>query len=397
MLEEFNRALKLVERNPKKAASLFKAHLKKYGEFKETLLNLAVCYKYMRDYDTCGKLLLRANDPKVPFSDGTFIKAYPQALNNLGLISSAMEDEESAIQFYTAALAEDPLYYDALWNLAISKLRNYCSDVSEDLAICWKLYDYRFKRQGAEPLKNAKSSLKLWDGIRHVSSLVVLSEQGFGDSFMFGRYLKYLEAYADKIWVQCDMRLSNIFSKYNTCVDVNDSDATHGIPLGSLGKILDHIPAGDWLSDRYVPAKPSDRLRIACVWAGNSNHANDSNRSTNSHNFLRLSKYADLYTIGPNPSARGFKHLDGFTWDDTIRNLEQVDLVISVDTSIVHLCGSLGKPCWVIMPLRETDFRWGNSSMGYNNVWYNSVTVIRNQNSWFNTFDHVEKLVSEIN
>lgn len=391
----FSRALKYVEKNPLKSISLFKAFLKEC-DCKEAWLNMSVAYKNLGQINKSAECLLKSNSPDIPFSDGTFTKVYPTALNNLGLIAHGSGDNTTAIEFYKRCLSIEPLNYDCLWNLSIARLQNYCSDLPEDLAECWKLYNYRFKRTGADPLKNNKRELKLWDGISKVPSIVVLSEQGMGDSIMFGRYLKHLEMFCDKVWIQCDPSLNYIFSNYSTCITVEDSTATHGIPLGSLGSMLDYIPNGEWLIDKRVVV-PHSGLRIGCVWSGNKNHVNDKNRSTSSFFFNKLHKYGTLYTIGPaSGPLEGFEHLSGSTWEDTIRNLDNLDLVITVDTSIAHVCGALGMPCWVLMPLLDTDFRWGNASMGTKNVWYPSVSVVRNQGTWFETFGEVEKMLCAV-
>jgi tetratricopeptide (TPR) repeat protein len=391
----FSRALKYVEKNPNKAVSLFKAFLKEH-DCKEAWLNLSVAYKHLNKYELSGEALIKANDPSIPFSDGTFAKVYPTALNNLGLIAYGQGDAYTAEKFYRMCLSAEPLNYDCLWNLSITKLQNYCSDLPENLNECWKLYSYRFQRTGADPLKNNKRDLKLWDGISVVKSIVVLSEQGIGDSIMFARYLEKLKEYCGEIWIQCDPSLNYLFSDYQTCITVEDSFATHGIPLGSLGKLLDYIPPGEWLANKRVIEEHSG-LRIGCVWAGNSKHVNDKNRSTSPFFFNKLKKYASLYTIGPASGPMdGFTHLPGVTWEDTIKNLSTLDLVITVDTSIAHLCGALGMPCWVLMPLYDGDFRWGNSSMGTKNVWYPSVSIVRNPGSWLETFEQVEKMLCEV-
>lgn len=391
----FIKGLKYCEKNPLKAISLLKSFLKEV-DCKEAWLNLAVAYKYLKNYEKSGECLIKANDPSVPFSDGTFAKCYPTALNNLGLISHNNGDNESAIEFYKMCLSADPLNYDCLWNLSITRLQNYCSDLPENLTECWKLYNYRFKRTGADALKNAKKDLKLWNGIDKVPSLVVLTEQGMGDSIMFGRYLSKLKEYCGELWIQCDPSLDYIFSDYLTCVDVNDSSATHGIPLGSIANIVDYIPSGEWLANKRI-VKEHSGLKIGCVWSGNKNHVNDRNRSTTPFFFNKLHKYGELYTIGPASGPEpGFTHLKGETWEDTIKNLGELDLVITVDTSIVHMCGALGMPCWVLMPLEDTDFRWGCNSMGTKNIWYPSVSVIRNSGTWFETFNEVECLLCEV-
>lgn len=391
----FSRGLKFTDKNPAKSISLLKAFLKEC-DCKEAWLNLAVAYKHSNKFDLSAEALLKANDPKTPFSDGSFSKVYPVALSNLGLLAHGQGDNVTAEQFYKACLAAEPLNYDCLWNLSIAKLQNYCSDLPESLEECWKLYSYRFKRTGADPLKNSKRDLILWDGISHVPSIVVLSEQGIGDSIMFGRYLKKLEEYCGEVWVQCDPSLNYLFSDYQTCVTVEDSYATHGIPLGSLGRMLDHIPEGEWLASKRV-VKEHVGLRIGCVWEGNSKHVNDRNRSTSAFFFNKIRTYGSLYTIGPaSGPVEGFTHLPGESWKDTIHNLGELDLVITVDTSIAHLCGALGMPCWVLMPLYDSDFRWGLSNMGNKNIWYPSVSVVRNNGSWLDTFGKVEQMLCEV-
>jgi tetratricopeptide (TPR) repeat protein len=401
MAESFNRALKFVNKNPRKSISLFKDFIKRFGENKEVWLNLSVAYKMLGDYKNCTTALMNAADEKMPFSDGKFTKLYGIALNNLGLLAHSFEREEEPEKFYLAAFEDKEHSTDnVLWNLSISKLRRLCSDdKTQDPALCWKLYDWRFKREGAEPLKNAKEGMEFWDGISSVESIVVLAEQGFGDLLMYGRYLQYLKAYAKKIWIQCDPAIRCIFEAegYPVCYDTRETDAMVGIPMGALGKILPVIPASPpWLAHRYVPRTGGGEFRIACVWSGNPNHANDHLRSTSAFYFSKLKKYGKLYSFGPGKPEKGFEYLPVTTWDDTIEQLKKLDLVISVDTSIVHMCGSLGMPCWVLMPKMDSDFRWGLSSMGHKNVWYPSVTVIRNPNDWIKTFEHVEALLGEI-
>jgi hypothetical protein len=391
----FQRGLKYCEKNPDKAIPLLKQFLKEC-DCKEAWLNLAVAYKHKGNLKVAGECLLKANDEKIPYSDGTFAKAYPTALNNLGLIAHSLEDDATAEQFYKACLAIEPLNYDCLWNLSVVKLKNYCSDMGGNLSECWRLYNYRFKRTGADPLKNAKEDLKLWNGLDKVKSIVCLSEQGMGDSIMYGRYLEKLKEYCDEVWIQCDPSLNYIFSDYNTCVDVRDSDATHGIPIGSLGSIMDYIPSSPWLAEKRVVEEHSG-LRIGCVWAGNKKHINDKNRSITPFFFNKLRKHGELCTIGPASGPEpGFTHLDGNSWKETIENLGKLDLVITVDTSIAHMCGSLGMPCWVLMPLVDTDFRWGNSTMGFKNVWYPSISVFRNPGNWIEVFNNVERALCEV-
>jgi len=391
--EDFNKALRYIDSKKfDKAAAIFKRQLKDHN-FKELWVNLGVAYKGMGNYDKVKECFLKAVDPHLPFSDGKFVESYSLGLSNLGLIAYTFEHDEVAVDIYKQVLAKEPLYYDALWNLAVATLRRFCSGKPEDLSLAWHYYTYRFKRTGALGLKCDKEGIKIWNKKEeHLdSSIVVLIEQGMGDSFMFGRYLSEVQKYFKHVYVQCTPEMNYVFSDYKTCTHVSETDAEYAIPIGSLGMLLDYIPRGDWLKHKYIPKVSNGKLDIGVVWNGNPDHANDANRSCLPGYFDRLKKYGNLYTIGPNPRRKGYTHLEAKTWEDTIKQFSKLDMVISIDSSIVHACGSLGMPCWLLQPKLDTDFRWGDSSAGWNNIWYDSVDVFRNPNDWEKVFNNVEK------
>ena len=72
-----------------------------------------------------------------------------------------------------------------------------------------------------------------------------------------------------------------------------------------------------------------------------------------------------------------------------------MDLIITVDTSIVHMAGALGARTWMIQPYKETDFRWGTNN-DKSNIWYSSVDIYRNPNDWDFVFDRLEEDLAEI-
>lgn len=388
----FQKAVKYMVKAPDKAAALFKKLLKE-REFKEAWVNLGTCYKNMDNVAKAMECIEKAMSPNMPYENNTFSAEYPIGLNNYGLCLYQLERDEEARECYLRCLELDPTNYNCIWNLAELSLRMYSSRKGISLQTCWSLYDYRLKRVGGVVLKNKKKDLLNWDGISHVSSLVVLTEQGHGDMIMFGRYLSKLRDYADKIYVQCSPELEGLFSDYLVCRDPIETDATHGVAMCSLGGIFPQdIPAGDWLKNDRHPT--NNRLRIGVAWSGNRGHSNDRNRSTSSGRFLPLSRWGDLYTLNPTEHhTKGFIPLESKSFAETLEHLKSLDLVITVDTALAHLCGAAGVECWVLMPLRTTDFRWGDTSMGEDNVWYSSVRVIRNPGSWEKTFEYVnEKL-----
>jgi hypothetical protein len=374
----FSKALKYLNANrPEKALPLFK----KCTPFKEVLSNIGTCYRLLGNDKKAEEYYLKAIDPSVPWTDGRFTDRFAIALNNLGLLAYTYEDDNLAIDLYLEALKDVPDYADALWNMGNALFRQYCSHKYDDLSVCWDYYEYRLKKTDATKFKTKRDDLIQWEGDK-VKHLVVLAEQGFGDQIMFGRYLDQAAERCEKLTVQCAPRMAPIFDKYNTCED--SIDATHGIGICSLGKIFNSdIPAGDWLREKHI-RKPLDTpLHIGVTWSGNTSHANDKYRSCTSGIFKRMADYGNLYTLNPTEvGTAGFTGLKCSGWQDTIDELAKVDLVVCVDTSIAHLCGAMGKPCWVLMPLKNTDFRWGDSSMGEKNIWYDSVRVFRNPGSW---------------
>jgi len=381
----FNKALKyLTNRRPEKALPLFKKVMKDNGKYKEVYLNLGNCYKALGDDDNAKKYYLLAADPNTPFTDSTFVDVYPEALNNLGMLASKYKNYDVATELYLAALEKNPGYYDALWNMSnimLLKLSSRDEDVDPELA--WKMYDYRYKRSGSPVILKSDKKLEPWNG-QYVDSLVILSEQGFGDQLQFGRYLELAAKRVGKITVQCMPRMSAIFDAYPMCYNPSETDGTHGIGICSLARIFNEkIPPGDWLRDKYIERTLEDTLQIGVTWSGNPDHANDRNRSTTSRVFGCIRDYGDVYTLNPTEAGTpGFRDLKSGSWAETISELGKLDLVVCVDTSIAHLCGALGKPCWVLMPLSEPDWRWGMDSMGSENVWYKSVRVFRNPGSW---------------
>lgn len=388
----FNKALKyLTNKRPDKAVPLFKKLLADEHKYKEVYLNLGSCYKMLDDDDKAIEMYLKAADPLVPFTNRSFVEEYPEALNNLGLMAATFQEDDVAITYYRRAIAANPQYYDAYWNLANTMLRKVSSNKYSDLGFCWDLYEYRFKRTLSPVKLKSKKPLKQWNG-SPVDSLCILVEQGFGDQLMWGRYLPLAASRCKKLYVQCTERMAPLFDKYITCRDPSETDAEYGIGICSLGRVFNtEIPPGDWLSDKFIPKIPNGKLDIGVTWSGNPDHANDRHRSVHPRYFDSLAEFGTLYTLNPTEAGRvGYVDLDSNGWLATITALSKLDLVICVDTSIAHLCGCLGMPCWLLNQRKDPDFRWGDDSMGPDNIWYGSVRVFRNPGNWDVVFKNVE-------
>jgi tetratricopeptide (TPR) repeat protein len=376
----YNKATKLLEKkNYLKALSFYK---KQDPKFKECYLNMGNCYKMLGNNDKARECYVLASSD-VPFSDGTY-GDFALAYNNIGLLEYCEGRDYSAMQCYKIALNMNPLYYEAIWNYGNALLR------SSNCVDGWEHYEYRFKREsGAVKIDRG---IPWWDGKSTGKTILVQAEQGLGDKIMFGRYLAYLAPFFDEIVICCHESLDCLYAPYKCVRTTTGYDLTIG--MCSLAGIFGVVPEG-YLDGKFEK-HPFTGFNIGVVWAGSSTHANNANRSCPSSYFSNLSNLGNLWSLSPDAGpTKNIAQLAPKTWSETASYCLGLDLVVSVDTSIVHLCGTLGVPCIMVQPLQETDFRWGKPTEAEfgNNRWYKSVMVVPNDNNWDAAFDVVRESI----
>ena len=187
------------------------------------------------------------------------------------------------------------------------------------------------------------------------------------------------------------------------------------IPLhwkGETGTFRTRIPYLKALPERiafWKPHLPSDGFRVGLVWRGNAKHHNDDDRS-----LPGLSTLAPLWTIPgvqfvslqtglgedeANNSSQGqsLLHLgfDIADFSDTAAIVDQLDLLICVDTAVAHLAGALGKACWVLLPAYRTDWRWLRERS--DSPWYPGIMRLfrqTNRGDWTPGIEDVRKALS---
>ena len=386
----YNRGTKYLNKNNYAKALQF--YKKESLSFEELHLNMGNCYRGLGDLSTAINCYLKANDPHTPMADGSSRPMYTLALNNLGLSSYMLGDDATALSCYTRALELDPLYYECLWNYSNAYLRSGFSGASIDWDKAWDMYAYRFKRpNGAVRIT---TGVPIWDGVSCGDSIVVMAEQGLGDKIMFSRYIPFLAEYFDEIIIECTADLEVFYPSYK-CVRSALGAAPVGIPVCSLARYFyNKHPSGEWIpKDEKLITTPMLHPKIGVVWSGSPTHANNHNRSCLGSYMSDLGDLGTLYSLNPSERPlRGVVPMSTSSWASTIALVKSLSLVITVDTSIVHLCGSMGVPTIMIHPLMETDFRWGNNSGP--NYWYPSVHVINNS-GWDAAFVKVRALALE--
>lgn len=394
MLTEYNRGTRLLQtKKYDKAIQCFRRELNDVN-FKECWLNLGNAYRQLGKLSLAKHAYEQAADPMMPYADNRFGE-YGMAINNLGLMQYTIGNDDAAIEYYERALQVEPGLVDAMWNYASAALRKLCSRQQFDEAKAWRMYSYRFQRVNPTHLDR---TLPLWDGISKHDKIVVLTEQGYGDKLQFSRYLPQMREYCNHVIVQTPEEMRELYEpEYETC-DANllATNAQCSVPLGSLAQKFG-ISTNNymWFKHKVVPHQfNSTKKNIIIEWQGSKTHSNDHNRSCNVGYFNFLQDYGNVLNIRPDSVApKWVKTLNSSSWLQSAEYVLGCDLVITIDTSLVHLAGSLGVPTILLQPKIETDFRWGNDAIGMDNVWYPTVKVIRNPNSWEHVFKQVKQLL----
>lgn len=335
---------------------------------REGYLNLGATYKSMN----------RVQDALVAFEKSTKVDpTYAEAWNNIGLIYHILNKEEQADAMFKKAIECKWDYADAHWNLGLSLLKRACAGQFELFPSGWEHYEYRFLKSGAVSM-SMPTGMRWTGQSGEGKTLLVMFEQGIGDNIMFARYLPYLEKEFSRVIVQVTDNLKCVFKGVETSLTSN-VDADYWVPVCSLGAYFNIIP--------YAPYIYHSESRldggIGYIWKGNPSHGNDSNRSRKRGEFKRFSKFGKLVSL-----QYGESDVPIESFEDTMAYINGLDFLVTIDTSVVHLAGAMGKKVFCLLPAIDSDFRWGLT--GNENIWYPSVTLIRNMN-----FDECEKRIAE--
>jgi tetratricopeptide (TPR) repeat protein len=321
---------------------------------------------------------------------------------------------EAALAGYDRAVALQPDFAEAQYNRSLALL------LSGDFAKGWLAHEWRW-RNAARLLmgERRRFSQPLWLGEEPIAGkrLLLYCEQGLGDTLQFCRFAKSVAERGATVILEIPQSLVSLLEGLEgvSRVIVEDSplpEFDYHCPLLSLPlalrTTLDTIPGaagylrGDPAKTARWQARLGDRSRprIGLTWSGNPQHGNDRRRSFRLADWIEhlprefayicLQKdirAADEATLAANPWISRF---DSELHDlgDTAALCESVDLVISVDTSIVHLGGALGRPTWVLLPFNP-DWRWLLDRA--DTPWYLAAKLYRQQarGDWSGVFTRV--------
>ena len=340
-----------------------------------------------------------------------------EAFNNLGVTFQYLNQYEEAIEHYRQAIRIQPDFEEAHFNLSLVLL------VTGRFSAGWEEYEWRIKKQDWQSLCPHEFSIPRWDGTPFPGkTLFVYDEQGLGDTLQFVRYLPMVRALGGKVVLEtaepllellksaeiADEIISRPFSSDpNACFDYH-------VPLLSLPGMFRTCPDTIPAKIPYLAASPKksaywrnridpSRLAIGIVWSGKPSHRNDRNRSCPFSKFKALLAIPGIQVIGLQkgaaasqaaelPPDSGFENVGHRLghFDDTAGLIESLDLVITVDTSVAHLAGAMGKPVWVLVPFAP-DWRWLLDRS--DTPWYPTMRLFRQPKAgdWDAVFRKVKK------
>lgn len=314
----------------------------------------------------------------------------------LGTLYEQKAQFPKALAFYTQALESNPDFYDAYWNRALIFL--LLGRFEEG----WKDYEFRFKKE--KPVDKRIFQKPLWKGDSFQNKTLLISyEQGLGDNLQFIRYIPLVKKLGGKILLETRKELLNLFKNFpgvDELVEFKENlippkDFDFYIPIMSLPRIFNAPPKDFPNKTPYLFADPefiekfnkiipkNNKLKVGLVWAGNPLFYNDKNRTIDFKNFEELLKISEIEFFslqkGKNPpSLLNLTDLSPFLEDfrDTAAAIENLDLIITVDTSVAHLAGAMNKPVWVLLPFFP-DWRYG--LQGSSCLWYPSMRLFRQE------------------
>jgi tetratricopeptide (TPR) repeat protein len=305
---------------------------------------------------------------------------YAEAHNNLGATMERLGRRDQALAAYQRALSLLPNYPEASFNLGLFHL------LHGELERGWPLYESRPSLTDAALMR--RFDQPLWDGSALEGRRILLyAEQGHGDTIQFVRYAPMVCARGGQVIVECQPALARLLARQGTVGQVIAQGEPLPpfdvqCPLMSLahifGTTLKNIPApipyiapDNDLVERWRQrlAAFDGRRKIGIAWAGSPAHIFDRDRSIPLSALAPLAKVADVrfFSLQKGPKAVLAKSPAGFDlventdlledFAETAALIQNLDLVIAVDTAIVHLAGAMGRPAWVLLPFAP-DWRW---------------------------------------
>ncbi len=308
--------------------------------------------------------------------------AYPEALNNLGFALFEKGRVEEAVPCYLEALATRVDYPKAKFNLSLALL--FMGNYEQG----FEHYESRFT--GAVELSGCgemfRSGIAPWRGEDlEGKRILVWTEQGLGDAIMMLRYLPLMKG---EIHVACGPELERLVREIPGVKTGAEGSFDFHCPIMSLPRVfrttIESIPIPALQVPEPMRRAWESRLsgfsgpKVGLVWAGGKKLRRDHQRSMPFENLKPLLEVegVNFFSLQKNGRFSDSRVVDlmGDCDDllDTAAFISSLDIVISVDTAVAHLAGTIGKPVW-LMNRFESEWRWMRERD--DSPWYPSMRI----------------------
>ena len=416
-------SIHLKKNKPKIALDYFLKAIS-FGEDKIILNNTLNCYIKLRDIVNADKLYIKAKETDENFIEFILNKAeYLILKNEIDDAIKILKKNKDKPKFLITLLR---LYFNIGENDKGNELlKQSKSQIKENP----ELYNYLGLRSLYEgnfdegwiyyEHRNSKKvdffkDLKEWSGEKiDKKSIVVFNEQGLGDSIQFSKYLIPLTKIAGKVTFVVQENIKNLFKQdvKNLSIETINTNKNNKydfkIALGSLIKFFYNekinfkdllIQSNNQLDLKWRNQISNSRLNVGLVWSGSFNGPNEPYRSIPLEVFKRFFDLdANFYCLQNEIWDRDLDYFKSLKLNDFSKYklnevasiIKNLDLIITVDTSLLHLSASLNKETWGILSLYP-DWRWGK----FNNINpYKPLKFFKQEN--FTDWKNVESSIFE--
>jgi tetratricopeptide (TPR) repeat protein len=390
----------------------------------EARVNLASLLMGLGETEEAFKALQQALDLAPEFVD---------AWNNLGAMKLDHAQPKAAHEAYARAASLAPDMANAQFGLALSCL------MQGDFEHGWPLYEWRWLGASqSKPKERPRFKYPQWtgqatDATRH--ALLVYHEQGFGDTVQFLRFIPGLEKRFMRVVLVIQPPLMAMArAALPASIELVSSD--EGTPFLKKNMMHWHCPMGslplalgvnrlskipsterylrlppkhqcdDRLTSLAARAKAQGKSMVGICWAGNPDLAHDATRSLKLDMLEDMMRHTDVQWVSLQRErspleAELLKAWSVFDVAEDLKNfadtaavIEQLDLVISVDTVITHLAGALGVRCWLLNRF-QSEWRWMLGTTAC--AWYSSVKQFRQvqRNDWEHVLADVQQALHD--
>ena len=398
-----NKGLALIELGElDEAISLFKELLKRYPDVAEAHCNLGVALSQLDHLNEAMECFIEAV---------SLNPEYLEAQRNIASTLRDMGHVDKSIEAFQKIIQQHPDLANAHFGLAFSLL------LKGDYENGWREYEWRWSSSNS-PQQKPKLKGKEWHGESlSNTTILIYCEQGAGDAIQFIRFIPMLAVQGATVILQCQAALLSLFEQAEgvdqiITFETKPKHYDFHCPILSLPLHLDisleNLPSTvpylfPTVSDLDNIELDKSKLHVGVVWAGSQLHINDRKRSCSVELFAPLAEIEkiELHSLQKHSTdetvpAFLIDHNDQLQdYNDTAALIKKLDLVISVDTSVAHLAGALGKPVWILLP-HAPDWRWLRE--GEDSPWYSTATLFRQATAgdWAGVIAKVEQHLSDV-